>query len=281
MKPTRTLSPRAVRVATTASVVACILASGPADADPWIPAAGHGTFKPMLRYYTADRSFSETSFGTSTHSASVKDLWQLRLTGNHGIGSQLAVEYDLRAAQISVAHTHATYRATGWQDQLIGLNYGLRQTRTFADSVSVDLVFPTGSATDNPALSTGQTAVEPDYQVGIARRGWNATLRVGPRIFLDGQAVQLRADATLGVRITPRLTLGGRMFLVRTVHRSGTVPAEDEGELYDLFRPGLKLEYHPQGQFRNWRPFVGYDDYLAGKGMHAGHRIFIGVSLRY
>ncbi len=281
MKPTRASSPHAVRLATAALAAASILACAPSEADPWIPAAGHGTFDAMLRYHTAGQSFSATSFGTATRPSSRQHLLQLRLTGSHGIGSRLAVEYDLRAARKSVEHTHATYSATGWQDQLIGLNYGLRQTRSFADSFSIDLVFPTGSATANPALSTGQAAVEPDYQVGIAGRRWNATLRVGPRIFVDGRAMQLRADATFGVRITPRLTLEGRLFLVRTVHRSGMVPAADGGELYDLFRPGLKLEYHPRGQFRNWRPFIGYDDYLAGKRMHAGHRLMIGVTLHY
>lgn len=281
MNSTRTSLPRLVRSVAAVSAVVCILVSGPADADPWIAAAGHGTFEPMLRDYTADQSFSASSFGTATHSASNKRQLQLRLTGSHGIGSRLAIEYDLRAARVSVEHKHATYTATGWQDQLIGLNYGLRQTSEFADSVSIDMVFPTGSATDNPALSTGHTAVEPDYQVGITRKGWSATLRTGPRIFLDGEAVQWRADATLGVRVTSRLTVEGRLFLVRTEHRSGTVPAADSGELYDLFRPGLKLKYHPRGRFRNWRPFIGYDDYLAGKGMHAGHRLFGGVSLRY
>lgn len=267
--------------AATVSTLVFIFVVVPAAADPWIPAAGDGTFETMLRYYTADQSFSATSFGAGTHTASKERRLQLRLTGTHGIGSGLAVEYDLRAARVSVTHHQVTYRDKGLQDQLIGLNYGLRQTPEFADSVTVDMVFPTGSATHTPALSTGQSAVEPDYQVGITRSGWVATLRVGPRIFLDGEAVQLRADATLGVRVTPRLTLEGRMFLVRTVHRSGTVPAADSGELYNLLRPGLKLEYHPRGRFRNWRPFIGYDDYLAGKGMHAGYRILVGFALRY
>lgn len=253
----------------------------PACADPWIPAEGHGIFDPMLRYYSADQAFSPTNFGSSTHPSSRQRETQLRFTGSQGIGNRLSIEYDLRGAVLHDTRHHITNSATGLQDQEIGLNYGLRQTQSFADSVSLNVVVPTGSATQVPALSTGKAAIEPDYQVGIARGAWDATLLAGPRIFVDGGAVQLRSEVTLGVRVAPRLRLVGTMFLVRTVHRQQVVAVADSGEIYNLFRVGAKLEYRPQGRFSQWRPFIGYENFVAGKGLHAGQRIVIGCALHY
>ncbi len=269
---------------------ACVLvlfavSTRPAHADPWIPAAGHGVVDPMLRYFSANHAFSKTHFGSRTYPSSQQRETQLRITGSQGIGHGLSIEYDLRGGAVQEARHHAgqqvTSRASGLEDQVIGLNYGLRQTRSFADSVTLNAVFPTGSTSPSPALGTGKAAIEPDYQVGIARGAMFATLVAGPRVFLDGAAVQLRSSISLGYRVTPRFRVSGSVFYVRTLQRQQMVAVGDRGEIYNLLRVGAKLEYLPTGRLRQFRPYIGYQDSLAGKGIHAGRRIVLGVAVHY
>ena len=269
---------------------ACALAlfavsTRPAHADPWIPAAGHGVIDPMLRYFSANRAFSSTHFGSSTYPSSQQRETQLRITGSQGIGHGLSIEYDLRGGAVQDTRRRAgqqvASRASGLEDQVIGLNYGLRQTRSFADSITLNAVLPTGSTSQSPALGSGKAAIEPDYQVGIARGAMFATLVAGPRVFLDGGAVQLRTSLSLGYRLTPRFRVSGSVFFVRTLQHQRVVSLADRGEIYNLLRVGAKLEYLPAGRFRQWRPFIGYQDSLAGKGIHAGRRIVLGLAVHY
>lgn len=269
---------------------ACALAlasvsTRPAHADPWIPADGHGVFDSMLRYFSASNAFSTTHFGTGTYPSSHQRETQLRFTGSHGIGNRLSIEYDLRGGSLQETRHHAgqriTHSASGLEDQEIGLNYGLRQTQSFADSIAFNVVVPTGSSSQVPALGAGKAAVEPDYQLGIARGAMFATLVAGPRVFVDGGAVQLRTALSLGFPVAPRFRLTGTLFFVRTVHRQQVVSVADRGEIYNLLRVGAKLEYQPTGSFRQWRPFIGYQDSIAGKGIHAGTRIVIGCVVHY
>ena len=267
------------------ALVLASVGTRPAHADPWIPADGHGVFDPMLRYFSANDAFSTTHFGTSTYPSSHQRETQLRFTGSHGIGNRLSIEYDLRAGSLQETRHHAGQRitngASGLEDQEIGLNYGLRQTQSFADSVSFNVVVPTGSSSQVPALGTGKAAIEPDYQLGIARGAMVATLVAGPRVFVDGGAVQLRTALSLGFPVAPRFRLTGTLFFVRTVHRQQMVSVADRGEIYNLLRVGAKLEYRPRGSFRQWRPFIGYQDSIAGMGIHAGTRIVIGCVVHY
>ena len=279
-------SPRQMRL--LIGVCALALSSAglrPAYAGPWIPAQGHGTFDPMLRYFSADKAFSATSFGSSTHSSSRQRETQLRITGSQGIGNRLSIEYDLRGGSLQETRHHAgkqvTNSSSGLEDQEIGLNYGLRQTKSFADSISFNVIVPTGSTTQVPALGAGKAAIEPDYQLGIARGAMVATLVAGPRVFLDGGAVQLRTSLSLGYRVTPRIRLAGSVFFVRTLHRQQVVAPADRGEIYNLLRVGAKLEYLPQGHFSQWRPFVAYESSVAGEGIHAGQRLTIGCALHF
>ncbi|MDE3210975.1 MAG: hypothetical protein KGM46_09555 [Pseudomonadota bacterium] len=255
-----------------------------AQASPWVPAKGHGVVKPMLRYFSANDAFSSTTFGSSTYPSSRQQETQLRITGVQGIGGRLSIQYDLRGGALQKTRQHAghtiTNRSSGLEDQEVGLNYGLRQTASFADSIALNVVLPTGSTTRVPALGTGKAAIEPDYQVGIRRGPLFATLLGGARIFVAGGAIQLRTSANLGYRVTPRFSLGGSLFYVRTIHRQQAA-IRNPGEIYNLLRLGVGLQYHPRGQFRHWRPFLTYEDSVAGQGIHAGKRIVLGVSVHY
>ncbi len=267
------------------ALVLFAVSTRPAHADPWIPAAGHGVIDPMLRYFSANRAFSPTHFGSTTYPSSQQRETQLRITGSQGIGHGLSIEYDLRGGTVQDTRHHAgqpvVSRASGLEDQVIGLNYGLHQTQSFADSITLKAVFPTGSTSQSPALGSGKAAIEPDYQVGIARGAMFATLVAGPRVFLDGGAVQLRSSLSLGYRVAPRLRVSGSVFYVRTLQRQQVVALADRGEIYNLLRVGVKLEYLPSGRLRQWRPFIGYEDSLAGKGIHAGRRIVLGLAVHY
>ncbi len=248
-----------------------------ACADPWIPAASHGLIDPMLRYYSADNAFPSNRFGTSTVPASKQDYWQFRLTGSEGIGHRFSIEYDLRAAQIADTKHHRTVTATGLQDQEVGLNYGLTQSKSFADSLTLNIVVPTGSALAAVPLSSGHYAIEPDVQMGWAGSGWFTTLELGTRIFTNGVATQVRFDSSAGIRLSQRFELMGEAFLARTYHSSQPIAPTDNAELYNLLRLGGKLQYRLTPDVR---PYLGFEQYVAGKGIHAGYRVTVGAVIR-
>ena len=264
------------------TAVALCLVSLPAAADPWVPAAGAGDIEAMVRQYVATRAFAATSFGTATTPASEERDLMYRVTGVHGIGNRLSIEYDLRIGHLEKYrikhHTAIVNSASGEEDQEIGLNYGLRQRARFADSIAINYVVPMGSTHSIPALGTGQAAVEPDYQLGVAWRGVTATLKTGPRVFVDGGAAQMRLDMGVGVDLLHRVEITGTLFVVRTVHLRSPLTAAEAAENYDLLRPGVKLKYRLSAHFR---PFIAYERDIAGKAIHAGRRVSVGFAYQY
>jgi hypothetical protein len=279
-RTTRTRSRRAGLAVIAATAV--LLGAASAAAEPWIPSAGNGVVKPMVRLFHADEAFSPDAFSLDTQPASTRDLTQYRLLGVHGLGHRLSLEYDLRAGEASSTRMHhgqlVTESSGGLQDQEVGLNFGLRQTRAFADSVSLNLIAPTGSASASPALGTGQWAVEPDYQLGLSRGPVGLTLQLGARVFPDSGATQLRTTTELAVRPFRRFSLTGSAFLVRTLKQGHSVPLPDQGEMYDLFRVGVGAEYRLT---RAIRPFVAYQIDVAGKAIHSGRRLVVGLAVHY
>ncbi|HVC62940.1 MAG TPA: transporter [Acetobacteraceae bacterium] len=269
-------------------VAACLaglmLAPCAAWADPWIPPEGTGTVKPMIRFFRGNRAFPTSGFTTNTQPSSTETHTQFRITGEHGLGHGFSVEYDFRDGFLGNSKFRQNKKmvanSSGLEDQKIGLNYGLRQTRSFADSATLNVVIPTGSASSTPRLGTGRWAIEPDYQVGFSFNGGRvfSTLVAGPRAFLDGAATQLRAELEVGVSPIRRLTLSGTVFYVRTLQQRSQLPAIDQGERYNLLRFGVQAEYRWTSMLR---PFVGYDVRVAGKGIHAGQRFILGLAIHY
>lgn len=254
----------------------------PVFADPWIPAAGAGSVGFAIRQFDATQAFLPGQYGTSTVPASELRYSMLRITGEHGLGHGLSIEYDLRAAHVQKIRTRHGRRllesSVGVEDQEVGLNIGLTRGRRFADSMTLNVVVATGSATSHPALGTGHAAVEPDFQAGLAGSRWRISLKTGPRVFVDGGAAQMRAELEAGVRISRRIELGGVLFYVRTLAMRHPLPATDSAERYDLLRPGLRLEYRISERFK---PFIEYEQDVAGQAIHAGRRISAGVSYAY
>ncbi len=256
----------------------------PASADPWIPAAGTGKVKPVLRLYRADRSFSSSHFGSETFSSSSEVETQLKVTGEHGLGDGWALQYDLRAAQDSKTKTKknksTTYNASGLQDQEIGLARGLRQGETFADAVALNIILPTGSSSSNPQLGVGHAAIEPDYQFGIKRRFGqrlaHGSFSVGPRVFFNSGVTQWRATADVGTRLFRNVDIFGALFCARTF-RVNSANA-NAPEVYNLLRGGLGLRF---ALSKNIRPIIEYEADLAGQDIHAGNRWVFGVVWHY
>lgn len=253
-----------------------------ARADPWIPPPGDGSVEPMVRYFDATREFSPSSFGTFTQPSSEESYVMYRIIGTHGIGGRLSIEYDLRAAHVEKIRYRNGSRlvesVSGPEDQEIGLNLGLRQRQSFADSIELNVIAPTGRVSGSPQLGAGHTALEPDYQLGIARGPLIATVKAGARVFLDGAAAQLRTDVDVGFRVTPRIEVAGTLFFVRTIVRNSPLPPADAAEQYDLLRPGVKIRYRAS---RLFKPYFQYEDEVAGKGIHAGSRFTIGFAVDY
>jgi hypothetical protein len=253
-----------------------------ARADPWIPAAGDGRIEPMVRFFDATQAFSPSGFGTATQPSSEVRYSMYRITGTQGIGGRLSIEYDLRAANLEKIRYKRGSRliesASGPEDQEIGLNLGLHQRRGFADSIELNVIAPTGRVSGSPQLGTGHAALEPDYQLGIARGRFLATVTTGARVFVDGAAAQLRTDVDVGFHVTRNIELAGTLFFVRTLVRNSPLPAADAGERYDLLRPGVRIRYRVS---RLFRPYLEYEDDVAGKAIHAGRRITVGFTVDY
>lgn len=273
--------PRWLLLSVSAALAATVLPLL-ARADPWIPPPADGSVEPMVRFFDATREFSPSSFGTSTQPSSEERYVMYRIIGTHGIGGRLSIEYDLRAAHAEKIRyrngTRLEQSITGPEDQEIGLNLGLRQRQSFADSIELNVIAPTGRVSGSPQLGAGHTALEPDYQIGIARGPVIATVKTGARVFLDGAAAQLRTDVDVGFHVTPRIEVAGTLFFVRTIVRTSPLPPADAAEQYDLLRPGVKIRYRVSHLFK---PYFEYEDEVAGKGIHAGSRFTIGFAVDY
>ena len=272
------------RVAIAATLAGAMLGAGPAAADPWEPAAGHGTVKPMIRLFDTQTAFPASGWSSTQVAGPTARETQLRVTGTHGLGHGFALEYDLRYGFLSKIRrkgkTDLASYAHGPRDQELGLSYGLHQGRTSAVAVTVNIVLPTGSAATSPALGTGRWAVEPDLELG---RRWDhghvsLTAKLGPRIFLDGLSEQVRGTLTLGLTPLPRLHLSGEAFFSRTAQNRTRLPVAAGGERYDVLRLGATISYRVHGAIA---PFLGYERYVAGQGIHAGERFVFGVAISY
>lgn len=263
-------------------ILSCRALTVAALADPWVPPPGSGSFDFSLRRYDATSVFLPDRYGTATLPGSEQRYTMLRITGVQGLGARLSLEYDLRAARVQKIRIHhgrrVVERSTGVQDQELGLNVALTQRADFADSITLNVVAPAGSAGAVPALGVGHTAIEPDFQIGAAGARWRASLRVGSRVFVDSGVAQMRAELDAGLRLTRRVELGAVIFYVRTVGLRSPLPVTDSAERYDLLRPGLRLKFRVT---RSLRPFVEYEQDLAGQAIHAGRRITVGVTYAY
>ena len=236
----------------------------------------------MVRFFDATQAFSPTAFGTATLPSSEERYSMYRITGTQGVGGRLSIEYDLRAANFEKIRykrgTRVVQSASGLEDQEIGLNLGLHQRRDFADSIELNVIAPTGAASGSPQLGAGHAALEPDYQIGIARGRLFVTAMAGARVFVDGAAAQLRTDIDVGLHVTPRIELAGTVFFVRTVVRHEPLPLTDAAERYDVLRPGVRIRYRVN---RHFKPYLEYEKDVAGKGIHAGRRITLGFTVDY
>lgn len=251
-------------------------------ADAWSQPAGRGSIDLMLRQFDAARVFLPDQFGPTTLPGSELRYTMVRLAGVHGLGARLSVQYDLRAARIEKVRTHHGVRtvtsSTGLQDQQIGLTYALTQRADFADSVAVNVIAATGSVSAAPSLGVGHTAVEADLLMGLAGRRWRISLMAGSRIFLDGAAAQMRVEFDASTRLSRRVELGVILFYVRTLALKSPLRSVDRSERYDLFRPGVRFKYRVTSRFK---PFVEYEQAVAGRDIHAGRRVTVGVTYSY
>lgn len=261
-----------------------------ASADPWIPPAGSGKIKPVVRFYNSDRAFSPSSFASHTVPSSSKyDETQIKVTGEHGLGGGWALQYDLRAAKDSKTKTKhglsTTHTAFGLQDQEIGLVRGLRQGDNFADALALNVVLPAGSTSSTPQLGVGHAAIEPQYQFGIRHRFGQrlayGSFSVGPRVFLNSGVTQWRATADIGTRLVGRLAVFGTLFCSRTFGANSALASNQNpnaAEDYNLVRAGLGLSV---ALSKDLHPIIEYESDLAGQSIHAGDRVVLGLSWHY
>lgn len=251
-------------------------------ADAWVPSAGNGTFDFSVRQYDATEVFLPNQFSSTMLPGSEQRYTMLRVTGEHGLGHRLSIEYDLRAARVEKIRVHhhkqTTSTAVGLEDQEIGLNFALMQRHDFADSLTLNIVAATGSASSVPELGVGHTALEPDFQIGISTADWEMQLKTGSRVFLDSGIAQMRVELDAGVRLTQRLRLGGILFYVRSTGVPNPTPLTDVAERYDLLRPGVELKYRITSRLK---PFVEFEQDVSGQAIHGGRRITVGLTYSY
>ncbi len=255
-----------------------------ARAGAWLPAAGSGDVEAMLRYDYADRQFPANSFSTATLPGSSEHKTQIRLLGEHGLGSGFSLDYDLRYGFLYRSKIRHGVKIVdtngGLQDQTIGLNYGLTQGASFADAIGLGVVLPGSSATGSPGLDSGQWAAEPVYRLGFKPGFWNLTtdFDIGTRIFMDGGGAQFRTHLEIRAPVVHGLYLTGKFFFVRSARLSAYNDLRDHGELYNLFRVGVAAAFHLTDHIE---PVVAYEDDVAGLGRHASQRFTIGIKISY
>ncbi len=250
----------------------------PAWSDPWIPAARHGTAKSMVRLFSGNSSFPSSGFSSTAVPSTKQSSTQLRLDGTAGLGQGLALDYDLRWGHIQTSGKGSSATSSGLQDEEIGLGYGLIQRPGFADALTLNLVVPAGQTKPGPAQGTGRWALEPDFEVGLHDQRFSASLLAGTRIFMDGNATQLRAELNLSARATQRLTITGSVFFADTPQSVHTLPPGAAGEIYNVLRLGAGVEYRLTNRFR---PYFIYEANVAGRGIHAGNRLTFGIAVKY
>ncbi|OYV40456.1 MAG: hypothetical protein B7Z80_04495 [Rhodospirillales bacterium 20-64-7] len=259
-----------------------MVTAGVANADPWVPAAGSGSAKLMVRLFNANHAYPGTGFGSGTIPASKQNETQIRITGVQGIGDGISIEYDLRAGRKQDSSTKhgitTSLAASGLEDQEVGLNYGLIQSPLTALSTTLNVIVPTGSSHSNPAMGTGHLAIEPDMQAGFKTGPFTFTGELGARIFTDSGVTQLRGTLYAGWHILPRLTLFSTGFASRTLQNAASLTRTDQSEVYNIVRVGGGAEF----KLTAWlRPYVEYEHTIAGQGIHAGDRITLGVSVAF
>lgn len=255
-----------------------------ADAGAWIPAVGTGRVTSMFRYSYADQSFPADSFSRKTHPSTKERKSQIRVTGEHGLGNGFSLDYDLRYGFLSHSKTKkgTTTVSTkdGFQDQRVGINYGLRQQKNFADAIGLGIVVPGSSGGSQPALDSGQWALEPVYRLGFKPgfAGLTVNVDLGTRTFLDGGVTQFRTQVALTTPISPRVHLIGKMFFVRTARMVNYDSTRDRGELYNLLRLGIGVRYRLTSKIE---PVLIYESDIAGMSRHSDSRFTVGVKLKY
>lgn len=273
-----TLSLIAATAALLFTLVPCV------HANPWESSGQNNVIKFEYRDYSADHAFSPNGFGTSTQPSSSHYLKQeIRLTGHTAVTPHWIFFFDLRAAHIRKIKSSYSLTASGPEDQQLGMARVFDNHPESAQAIAMSLLIPTGSGTLDPALSTGQHAVEFDYwlwhRLGDVTSPGYVTLALGPRLFLEGGAAQIRLTGLVGGPITPRLSWIGSLFLSRTLGPNDGYITGDPGHNatnYNVLRPGVGVTYHlMQGLHLE----LLYEKELAGRAQHAGQRLTLGLSL--
>ncbi|AOV17143.1 hypothetical protein BJI67_08795 [Acidihalobacter aeolianus] len=256
-----------------------------ARANPWTPPDGSNTLNFQYRDYSADRSFPQGTFGTATQPSSSRYLKQeLRITGHAALSPHWLVFFDLRAAHIEKIKHRKTLTASGPEDQQLGFARVFDLGRDTAQALALSAILPTGSGTLDPALSTGQHAVEMDYWLWHSFAAAGAplflSLSLGPRVFLEGGAPQIRFSGVVGGPFAHRWSWVGSLFVSRTLGPDGGyIPGNTAHNAtnYNLLRQGIGVSYRLT---HGVRLRLLYEKEVAGEALHAGQRITLGLSLR-
>lgn len=238
----------------------------------------------MLRYASGDEVFPADRFSAHTTAGSVEHKKQFRLTGDHGLGGGFSLVYDLRygsryRAKRKDGVTNVT-RSSGFEDEKVGIDYGLKQTDRFADALGIRLIIPGSSRANVPGFDSGHWAVEPSFSFGVKRGVWHltSTCEISTRVFTDWGVAQFRTDCEAAKPVLRHLQLAGQLFLVRSLRLGSYKDATDNGELYNLFRLGVKAKYKIGHRLES---FVGYERDIAGMGRHATDRVTVGLKIAY
>lgn len=249
----------------------------------WESPEGHTVLHFEYRDYQADRRFPQDSFTTKTQpSTSHYDKNELRIAGHTALNRQWIFFFDLRAAQIRKIKRKATLESTGPEDQQLGFARVLDSHADRAQALALSFVIPTGSGTQDPALSTGQHAFEIDYwlwtRILSASSPLYASISMGPRIFIEGGAAQLRFIGLVGGPLWHRWSWNARLFLSRTLAQNGGyVPGDPihNATNYNLLRPGFGISYNLT---HTLHLDLLYEKEVAGEAQHAGQRFSLGLS---
>lgn len=278
----RALDKSSMRLAVLAAIT---LLTAPVHSNPWMPTQVHNLINFEYRNYSASHRFPAHQFSTHTLPSNSRYLKQeLRITGRTALSPSWLLFYDLRVAHIQKIKHKRTLLANSIEDQQIGFAHVFDNWPTYAQALAFSVVIPTGFGTGDSVLNTGQHAVELDYwlwaRLGGAGSSDYISLSLGPRVFMEGGAPQLRVTGLVSGPLVRSWSWLGTVFLSRVLAPDGGyIPGDvaHNATNYNLLRPGVGVSYRLN---RTVRFKLLYEQEVAGERLHAGHRISFSIGFR-
>ncbi len=253
-----------------------------AFASAWVQQKGHGIVIAGLHRYTATDRFSVSGVRGPLGSDGKFGGWTPSLWLEAGLTERWTGILSFSVA--SLRYEERTYQAsaTAPGDLLAGFRRVLRNPEEgWQVSLQVLAKAPTYSARAEPRPGNGQADLETLLQAGrsfpVGRRWAFFSGQGGYRIRWGRPADQWRGETAGGLHVSPRLTLMGQVFAIRSAGRFPELPAGVNPQVEPWFhlvrmQPSAVVRLGPQLRLQ-----AGYGWDAAGRNVGCGRQWVVAV----